>query len=200
MLKIANQILDLSDDVDYTVLKKFAKKNVNIKLASAEDISNIDDCDFAISVITKKANKLNKYPINNFDNTWLSNEYFEHTSHNLPVDAIKVAATMIKSACEKYKINPCPSVVKFASDVKDNLYFEQTVTKQASIVEADFSKFAKVVDVSDNETYATYVMPDSENVKIACEYLKTHEKTFLLNIDISMHLLYKKSNGTRFYC
>lgn len=176
MLKIANQVLDLSDDIDYSVLKKFAKKNTSIKVASLEDISSLDDTDFAISVITKKASKLNKFPINDFDNTWLSNEYFEHTAHNLPEEAVKIAATMIKSACEKYKIDANPMVVKYASDAKDNLYFEQDVLKHTEVIEEDFSKFAKVKDISDNETFAIYAMPNEGTVKIACEYLKTHEK------------------------
>jgi hypothetical protein len=180
MLKIANQILDFSDDTDYAILKKFAKKNTNIKLANLEEVSALDDTDFAISVITKKASKLNKFPINNFDNTWLSNEYFEHTAYNLPQEAIKIAATMIKFACEKHNINPNPMVVKHASDAKDNLYFEQDVLKHTNVLENDFSKFAKVRDISENETYATYAMPDTEHVKTACEYLKTHEKSIPL--------------------
>lgn len=175
MLKIANQVLDLSDDIDYSVLKKFAKKNTSIKLASLEDISSLDDMDFAISVITKKASKLNKFPINDFDNTWLSNEYFEHTGHNLPGEAIKIAATMIKSACEKHNIDPNPMVVKHASEFKDNLYFEQDVVKHTQVIEEDFSKFAKVKDIGDNETFATFTMPTEATVKTACEYLKTHE-------------------------
>lgn len=176
MLKIANQVLDFSDDIDYSILKKFAKKNVNIKLASQEDIASLEDTDFALSVITKKASKLNKFPINDFDNTWLSNEYFERTSLNLPEEAIKIAATMIKSACEKHKIDANPMVVKYASDAKDNLYFEQDVLRHTQIVEADFSKYAKVKDISDNETYAVYTMPTEDTVKIACDYLKAHEK------------------------
>jgi hypothetical protein len=112
------------------------------------------------------------------DSTWLSNKYFDMTHHRLPVEAASIAAHNIKTACEKFKIEPTASVKSIAKTAASNIYFEQgNALKPTSVVNKhDFSKLAQVDAIGENYTQAQYAMPTKATVKVACEYFAANSK------------------------
>lgn len=172
MLKIANQMLDVYDDVDYSMLKKIASRNPGCQVMSPEERGLLGNHQFALTVITKQASKLSKYPIADRDSTWLSNQYFDMTYQRLPKEAAEIAAHNIKTACVKHKITPTKTVLAMAKTAGSNLYFEQgNSLKSTNVVDKyDFSKLAQVDAVGENYTHAQYAMPNGATVKVACDY------------------------------
>jgi len=177
MFKLANQILDAYDDVEMTHLKKLAKANPTIYMMTPEEKANIPDEDFALSIITKKASKLNKFPVNSFDSTWLSNEYFEVSHNRLPKQAAQVAAHHIKKACEKYDIPLKPAVAGCAKEASANVYCEPDLTSKdrvRPIETVELSKFAQVQQIGDSDSFATYTFATPTHVKIGCQYFEKY--------------------------
>lgn len=174
MLKLANQVLDAYDDVTKAGLKKLAAINPNIRVMSFEEKAALGDKDFALSVITKTASKINKFPINDYDNTWLSNEYFDMTSQRLTKEASSIAASHIKKACEVFNITPKPSVSSMAKEASTNVYYEgsEVLRKNANVIGHGMDKFAEASKIGDNYTHAQYVMATPTEVKIACAYFE----------------------------
>ena len=171
MLKLANQMLDAYDDVEKKELRKLAGLRPSCNYMSAEERSALRDGDFALSVITKKASKLNKFPVNTADNAWLSNHYFDVNSYKLPKEAAAIAAHHIKVACDRFKLEPTASVKSMAKTASSNLYYEGgDLPQMQKREEVDLSKFASVKDISDNYTHAQYVMKTSAHVKVASKY------------------------------
>lgn len=175
MYKLANQVLDAYDDIGLSILKKAASKNPQVYMMTEEERSSLPDEDFALSIITKKASKLNKFPISDADSTWLSNEFFNETYKSLTKEAASIAAYNIKVACDKYKIKACPAVVGLAKEASTNVYYEGDITsKNREVVEEDLSKYAQVSKICGNYTHAQYVFGTTDNVKTACEYFKQY--------------------------
>lgn len=180
MLKLANQVLDAYDDIVVSKegLKKIASENPNIKIMSFSEKEALTDDMFALSVITKKASKLNKFPINDFDNTFLSNKFFEMSFQRLPKVAAEKAAYFIKTACDRFGVEPESSVKSMAKEASSNVYVEADGALRA--IPQGFStgleKFAEVDKISDNYTHAQYVMSTPSAVKIACEYFEKTAK------------------------
>lgn len=183
MYKIANQVLDAYDDTSKTILKKIASKNGNINMISDGERSALQDDDFALSVITKKASKLNKFPIDSHDSTWISNEFFNETFANLPLEAQGVAAYNIKMACNRFGVQPTPAVEGLAKEASSNLFFEGDVaSKNIRVIEEDMGKYAQVQKICDNETFAQYTFGTTENVKTGCEYFKQYSDKMPLEL------------------
>ncbi len=177
MLKLANQMLDAYDDVEKAGLRKLAALRPDCHYMSAEERASLKDSDFALSVITKKASKLNKFPVNTADNTWLSNQYFDANSYKLPKEAAATAAHHIKVACERFKIRPLPAVSQMAKEAASNAYYEgDSLPQFQKREEVDLSKFASVRDISDNYTQAQYVMKTPAHVKVASKYFSDNHK------------------------
>lgn len=178
MYKVANQVLDFQDDLDKSLLKKIASKNPNISVLNDEERANLDDTDFALSVITKKASKINKFPIESKDSTWLSNEYFDMTHSNLPLEAAQIAAYNIKTACDHFKVSPTPAVEALSKEASSNVYVEKDLIAK-NVVEAapsDLEKFAQVKKICDNYTHAQFVFNTPGAIKLACDYFKQFSK------------------------
>jgi hypothetical protein len=179
MFKLANQVIDAYDDVNKTHLTKVAKLNPQIYMLTPAEKDRLHDDDFALSIITKKASKLNKFPVNTHDSTWLSNQYFDLTSQRLPKLASATAAYFIKQACEKFNITPLPAVVGLAKEASSNIYYEEDLPADAATtknIHVDLSKFAQVEQIGDNYTFAQYAFPTVSHVKLACQYLEKYIK------------------------
>lgn len=181
MLKLANQVIDAYDDVGLDGLKKLAELKPDLQVMSVEDRAALRDSDFALTLITKKASKLNKFPINSHDSTWLSNQFFEMNCHKLPDSAAKIAAANIKVACAKFKIEPAPSVTVFASMSKTaqaRTFFEGSDTKPSRLEAAgpDLTKIAAVNEIGENYTAAQYAMRTPAAVKIAARFFEEKHK------------------------
>lgn len=173
MLKLANQVLDVYDDVTKEQLAKLAQIAPDVNVMSVAERAALKDDDFALSIITKKASKLNKFPVDCKDNTWLSNEYFDMNHCKLPKTAAEVAAFNIKVACVKFGITPKTSIVSLAKTASSNVYCESSserMTKTSASVEVSLEKIANVKDVADNYTHAQFAMPTQSHVKVACRY------------------------------
>ena len=180
MLKLANQVLDAYDDVCRDGLRKVARLNPQITMMSPDEHAKLQDHNFALCMITKRASKLNKFPIDSADNTWLSNQFFDVNSHKLPKTASLIAGWHIKRACEKFKIQATSSVTAAAALVKEaadsNICYESEELRPTSkmTVARDFEKLANVQGIADNPTTAQYAMPNTGMVKAAGEYFTQH--------------------------
>lgn len=180
MYKIANQIIDVYDDVLYTHMRKIAKVNSKIDVMDVNKRGELADHNFALSVITKQASKLNKFPIVDHDSTWLSNQYFQETNQLLPGEAALVAAYHIKKACDKYSVDPAPIVetmFKAAEelDIPSNIYVEDhkhfAQIKTASLVN-EYEKFSEIAKICDNDTFAKYAFATPSDTNKGNEYFE----------------------------
>lgn len=175
MFKLANQVLDVYDDTQRVHIKKLAKANSKIYMMNSNEHQKLADDEFALNIITKKANKLNKFPINDHDNTWLSNQYFNETHYRLPKEAAQIAAYFIKKACEKFNIETLPAVEGLAKEASTNIYAEKDIPASAQIQRSttpDLSKFAQVQQICDNDTFAKFAFATQGHVKIAVRYFE----------------------------
>lgn len=173
MIKLANQVVDFYDDVAKDGLRKVASLRSDIQVMTPDERARLKDHDFALCMITKKASKLLKYPVNNHDSAWLSNQYFDMFHGNLPKTAAAVAASNIKKACAKFKVAPSSAVEKLAADVSTNVCYEtEELRKTASVQEVSLEKIAQVAEIGDNYTSAQYAMPTPAHVKVACKYFE----------------------------
>lgn len=190
MLKLANQVIDIYDDTSKEGMRKLAKLNPTCNVLSAEDRAKLGDHEFALTIITKKASKLNKFPICDKDSTWLSNQYFDMNAHKLPPEAQKVAAQHLMKACSMFHVEPCDSIRKLASVKSDtklassNVYYENDAeTKPVNrTIRVDMSKLAQVEDIGSNYTHAQYAMPTTIHVKMAAKYLGDNESKIPLEL------------------
>lgn len=190
MYKLANQVIDAYDDLYWDHLKKVAEARPQTNILTPDEKSKLGDDDYALSYITKEATKLNKFPIHDLDNAWLSNEYFPLTQHKLAADSAKVAATFIKKACERFGIEPKEEVTKLAGTYENNLYFEPMNNKsernaiagmgdaaaylqeKTASANNDTADFADINRICDNYTHAQYVFANADLVKTACAYFE----------------------------
>jgi len=167
MLKLANQVLDIYDDVEMKTLRKLASLNSKINV---EEKENVDQ--YALSIITKKAAKLDKFPINSHDSTWLSNHYFQENFSKLPKLAQEIAAHNIKVACAFYRVEPTPAVEKLAKVHYTNTFYENDEFPQRQLETSDLSKFAEIEQICNNDTFAKYAFGTCDDVKLGAEYFE----------------------------
>lgn len=184
MYKLANQVLDVYDDLNYEMLKKIANLNSKMYVRSADERAELQDTDFALSIITKRASKLNKFPVANSDDTWLSNQYFEMTNQRLPKVAAEIAAYNIKKACDEYDIKTTPSVEGMSKTAASNVYVEDDTTRLSPVrvsKHIDLTKFAEVKKIAENYTHAQYAMATTPEVKLASYYFDEYHKKIPLD-------------------
>ena len=173
-MRIANQILDAYDDIYKEELTKLAEVAPEVYIKTAEELKSLKDTDFALSVITKEAHRLNKFPIGDPHDTWLSNVFFEKNSHKLPKEAAEIAAGHIKEACDKYKITPSARVKSLAKKASSNVYYERDgdihpVRLQKT---ASMSELAEAEKIASNYTFAQYAFPTPQHVNMGLKYFE----------------------------
>jgi len=120
MKKICGLVLDIYDDVDGEVYKQLVHSNGQaqemVKRAhciSPEERDRLPDDVFAL-VLINNGDVLRKYACVDEGNTALAVEYFLKTAHKLPVEAQKVAAKNLETACGWYGIDPPEELRKMA--------------------------------------------------------------------------------------
>jgi len=179
MLKLANQILDIYDDVTKDGIRKIAAFFPDVEVLSLEKRAELDPTEFGLTLITKEAGVLNKFPIADKDSTLISNYYFDMNHKNLPIEAQKIAAYHIKQACDRFGVKTASSVEALApDDVLSNLYYEKEIgsVKTASVIEIDLSDFAQIEKIASNQTSAQYIMSTPSRVKLAEQYFTDYHK------------------------
>lgn len=193
-MKFEHSIIDVFDDVNLPqTMKKIASTIPSdlrkVSLPTIEDRDALDDSQFALCIFTKSASKLNKFPVNDRINTALSNEYFDLHHDKLPAEAQKIAATYIKLACEKFKIEP-RETVKLASaqfPTMTNIFFENdksvaggSLKKLASQEKGKDSPYyyALTKTAGDGLANRAYAMPDADSVKKAEAYFDKYASHF----------------------
>lgn len=179
MFKLANQVIDAYDDVARLHMRKIAAKNSKITMMSAAEKMALGDHDFALTLVTKQAQKLNKFPVDCHDNTWLSNEYFGETHQRLSKEAASIAAYHIKKACEKFNIEPSPSVEGMAKEASSNVCYEKDLRKDERSVKTarlNTADLSEVQKIGDNYTFAQYAFRTPSHIKMACQYFDKFSK------------------------
>jgi len=186
MLKIANQVIDVYDDVFAKDIQKLAAINENITVMSSVKKQNLDDTEFALSIITKEAGVLNKFPCADHDSTWVSNQYFDMNHRKLPAEAQEIAAYHIKMACLKHGVSPTPSVEGLAKEASSNVYVEKDATfvKTATVKKVDLSIFSDIEKIANNYTAAQYAMRDRAGVELASKYFEQYGSKMPLDLRV----------------
>jgi len=173
MFKLANQVLDQYDDVTKDGLKKLAAINPKAYLMTPSEHGKIADDDFALSVITKQAQKLNKFPVDTADNTWLSGQFFEMNHGKLTEKAASIAAHFIKKAYERFDLKETPAVAALSKEASANVYVEGESDKAPERHKTvDMSKFAEVQAIGDNYAVAQYTFATPAHVKLGSMYFE----------------------------
>ena len=176
MYKFANQVIDAYDDIYGDYLKKFANERPQTHVMTPDEKSRLGDDDYALCYITKTGAKMTKFPINSYDNTWLSNKMFPETMYKLSSETAGVAAGFIKEACKMYNITPTEAVSSTAKTAESNIRLEHeddivpSQVKTASTI--DMTKIAQVDQIGDNYTHAQYALPSQEHVKLAAKFFE----------------------------
>jgi hypothetical protein len=172
--RLEMQVLDYFDDVNlkdtFTKIASCLPRDIlDSPLPERESRFTMDDDDFALSVITKTAQKINRFPINDKVNTALSNQYFDLNHTKLPLEAQKIASAHIVNACAKFKIEPTYAV-KCASknyEAETNIFVENNRVSPGG-------DFRKVATISEHyfalKTQSRYPMQNPEMVKKAEAY------------------------------
>ena len=193
MSNIENAVIDIFDDLKVPqTMQKVASgipdrlRGVNLPTREERDL--LDDSDFALSMITKSASKLNKFPVNDALNTALSNEYFDLNHHKLPGGAQKVAATYIKMACQRHSITPTESVKEASLQfpTTTNIYLfkmndtpgGRVLTEKVAAHDKSDHFYALSKTASDGTTDRAYAMPNVESIKMAEAYFEKFAKQF----------------------
>ena len=177
MYKLANQVIDAHDDVCREFLTKIAKMNPKAYMMTTREREGLADDDFALSIITKKASKLNKFPIIDKHSAWISSQYFNETHYRLPKEAAEIAAHWIHDACQRFQVKPSPAVEVLNKTASTNIYCEPDLPASSRVVrtvERDLEKFAEVEKICNNETFATYVFNTVDNVKLGNSYFQEY--------------------------
>jgi len=184
MFSLANQILDAYDDVEKEDLVKIAKVYPKLNMLSPDEKAQLGDHDFALSIITKTAGKMNKFPIKSYDDTWLSAVYFEKNGHKLPEKARVVAAWNIKVACKKFGLKANNTVVSMAKTAESNTYFEPQGIKSVAAIEkvATMSELAEAEQIATNHTFAQYAFSTPNHVKMGTQYFEKFASKMPLEI------------------
>lgn len=184
MQKLANQVIDAYDDLFGEHLRKFGHENPGANLLTPEEKSRLSDDDYALCCLTKEGSKLNKFPLCDKDNVWVSNKMFPMTCHKLAESAAAKAAHFIKKACKAYEIEPEPLVEKLAAESSTNIWVEnpkgEETVKTASGTRVAMDDFAEVDRIVGNYTHAQQVFSSPMHVKVAAKYFEEkHEKMLL---------------------
>lgn len=184
-MALVHQIIDFIDDVDRTLFKVAAasapQELRTAKILSSEDRELLPDENFALVLHTKEAHQLKKFPITDQANTWLSCQYFEKTSEQLPFVAQKVAATNLKRACLVYGLPVSSGIDKLASsEIYGNRYDEMKNMKEDSH-HSRTPQFQSLESDGSEHFFALgerYPMPNEDLVKRAASYFKDHYREF----------------------
>lgn len=120
MQKLSGLVLDIHDDAEGAVLRTifptFEGMPELVKQASflrPEDVASLPDEAFALVLIDGDT-RLRKFACVDPGHTALSVEYFLKTGHKVPVEAQKVAAQNLKTACGWYDIEVPEKLEKVA--------------------------------------------------------------------------------------
>lgn len=173
MFSLANQVLDVYDEVERDSLIKTARSKLDSEVLSPEELPSLGDHDFALSIITKTAGKLNKYPLKTPGDTLMSAMFFEKNGHKLPEEARNKAGWRIKLACQRHGFS-IPSSAESATEVSDNVYFESQGIKAAAPVQkiASMNEMAEAQKIATNYTFAQYAFPTTKHVEMGSKYFE----------------------------
>lgn len=195
----AAAILDFYDDSKHELMSKVAMPaelaNLDVTVLTPEQHSGLDDSEFGLIFLTKRASVLRKFPVNDPGNAWLSAQYFDNSFDKLAFPARFVAAKFIKEACDAYGVPSSVRVEAYAARVdpgeaNSNVFIEgseqgwmlrklaqqELVEKTASaaeinaIVNMPDEHFALVAKNGDGSIIRKYAMPDEGHVKLAANY------------------------------
>jgi len=194
----SSAVLDFYDDSNHEHMSKIAMpesmRTTRVSLLTPEQHSSLPDSDFGLILLTKRANVMRKFPVNDPGNAWLSAQYFVQACEKLAFPARFVAAKFIKSACDAYGVPTSRQVDAYASRVDDevttNTFVEgsekawmlrklaqrELIEKSASagnieaMIEMPNDHYALVVQTGDGSVIRKYAMPDAGHVKKAAAY------------------------------
>jgi hypothetical protein len=212
-MPLPGQVIDFYDDADHSCLKKIAHELDSwrsCKVLSSEEHQDLSDDDFALIVLTKRANVVRKFPIHDDGHVKLAALYFEETHGSMSTVERVCAATHIREACDAHEIEAPQSVAKYACDgffsnvvtegseppwfrqVREQASEELTKTASAEInarLELPDDQYALVLE-HEGDIVRKYAMPDKDHVKIASAYFEkyamdlapTHRHMFATNV------------------
>lgn len=164
--------LDVYDDDDLSLLQGKQDIPEDVKEASLSPRSGYDR--FAITILTKEGQARDVYPINDYETTWLSKNYFNENHNNLSDRAKTAAATRIKAACNRFdvELDKESAVNEFSEDEKvGHVKIEQS--KAVSASDGNREKTANNYLFSERQRYPA---DHEEHLKTAENYFEKHAR------------------------
>ena len=188
-MRLPNQILDAYDAIDAGMnedLVKLAGILPDLHIKSAEERDALKPDDFALSVITKEASVMNKFPIATEEDTFLSGRFFDKNAHKLPREAAEITAYHIKKACEKFELpsNIFKHVDTMAKEASDNVYYEVEGAIKPTIMRkvANLSEMAEAGLIATNTTFAQGAFSTPKHVDMGCKYFSKYASKMPLEV------------------
>ena len=178
-MSLSVQILDLHDDLGGAQLKEIVASAPEFvktaQIASRDEVARLPVECFALHALTKEGADLRKYPVHTKADTWLSCAYFEKNAHKLPIQAARIAATHLKTACAKFELPTEYRVSMFHGTADSNRYIEENDCMRKVASES------QLVDRPDEGRYALagrYPLFHESHVKKAASYFEEHFRHF----------------------
>jgi len=204
---VSADVLDFYDDSSKELMAKLAMpgtlSRAPFETLSEDRLEELKDSDFGLVMITKRANVMRKFPVNDPGNAWLSAQYFQANHEKLAFPARFIAAKFIKEACVAYAVPSSRLVDAYAARVEpgecdSNSFVEgseggwmlrklaqkELLSKEAAAVEMNAvmqmpdEHFALVVQTGDGSVIRKYAMPDESHVKKAAAYFDKYAMDF----------------------
>jgi hypothetical protein len=190
-MTIAALVLDFYDDASREGLRKLASPGPLGKLAfealGGSELRELNDDQFALCIVTKTAQVLRKWPVNDPAHAWLAGQYFDQNHDKIAAPAQVVAARHIKIAADAYGVSVPDSVETLAglypdgmegnsfvegSEVHMNLSMPVGIEKSAGALPDD--AYALVAVGADGELMRKYAMPDAASAAAAVAWFEKH--------------------------
>lgn len=165
MYRLAGKVIDAYDDIGNKELQANLEKVGDCSLAPVDEVMKLPHDQFALVFLTKTGRAVPKFPIHDASATRISALYFEKNSHKLPPEARVVAASFLKKAAEKFKLEAPKGLDKQAgTEITSNVVDVRKCTEEAP-KEAAPKHYA---------LGKSYPIDTLAQVKCACEYFEEH--------------------------
>lgn len=206
-MDVSTMVLDQYDDDGFKVFfeivdgMKGDSRNEMLKCAeqtqllNQEELSSLRQDQFALSIITKTGEVVNKFPINDPSQTWLSTQYFMKTAGQLPEMPQVIVCRNLHHAANIWGLELPYEIEKIASNYSglgsyhsniwvedDGIKFQKT--EDLKVLDS-MSKIARDPKKQDNRYWGLtnggvcrYPLQNQDQVKIASSYFDKNYRSF----------------------
>lgn len=202
-MDIQNTIFDAYDDEGLSVFcsiveesrgdhrDALTKSAEHTPLLNGEELSLLRQDQFALNILTKTGEVLNKYPVSDASQTWLSSQYFVKTGGSLPEIAQIITSKNLNHAARVFNIDLHPAIEKIANlypNITTNVWVEGSEPEFAQDTVDTYRclhKIARDPERQDNRYWGLsnggklrYQLKTANQVKVAAAYFEKNSREF----------------------